>query len=177
MFNLSKSNAKITNLNLRAEKHGDQNQPACDIKVAVDLPAERLDDISPGLCESLFRRPGAGDQLPLVEVGKKPEPGFTALKHPGLEPVKVNQKFPGYELTVHAPEQDEDATFFAGAEVKSFTITAREGGTATVVFSVGVQVDEEDIAALLPYLRDPDAVLTLVPPKAQAQQDETKEAA
>lgn len=169
MFALDQYNGKITNLNLRAEKHGDENQPACDIKVSVDLPSVRLDEISPGLCESLFRKPGPGDQLPLVEVGKRPDPGFTALRHPGLEPVKVKQKFPGYELTVAADEENE-GQFFADAEVKNFAIEAREGGTATVTFSVGVQVDEDDIAALLPFLRTPDAVLKLVPPKAQAEQ-------
>lgn len=165
MFTLDKQNGSITNLNLRAEKHGDKNQPACDIKISVDLPSARLDDISTGLCESLFRKPGAGDQLPLVEVGKKPEPGYTALRHPGLEPVNVKQKFPGYEITVAAPHAEEDSgLFFADAEVKNFKIDPREGGTATVTFSVGVNVDEEEIAGLLPFLRDPDAVLTLVPP-------------
>lgn len=176
MFSLDQHNGSITNLNLRAEKHGDENQPACDIKISVDLPSVGLDDISRGLCESLFRKPGAGDQLPLVEVGKKPEPGFTALRHPGLEPVKVKQKFPGYELDVRGPNDDTDL-FFADAEVKNFSIDAREGGTATVTFSVGVHVDEDDIAGLLPFLRDPDAVLTLVPPKAAAQQDDTKPSA
>ena len=29
MFQLDSSNAQITNLNLRAEKYGDENQPAC----------------------------------------------------------------------------------------------------------------------------------------------------
>jgi len=177
MFALDKHNGQVSNLNLRALKCGDENKPACDIKIAVDLPSTHLDDISSGLCESLFRKPGAGDQLPLVEVGKQPEPGFTALRFPGLEPVQFKQKFPGYELSVGINEGDEEPLFFADAEVKNFVINPREGGTATVTFSVGVDVDEQDIAGLLLFLRDPDAVITLVPPKAQAQRDDLADAA
>lgn len=180
MFNLKNENAEITHLNLRAEKHGDGNEPACDIKVSVDLAAERLDDIHPGLCESLYRRPTTGDQIALID--KKAEQAFTVVRHPGLEPVKVKQKFPGYELQVFKPaDTDGDPIWFLNAEVKNFTITPHEGGTTNVSFSVGTNVDEDDIAGLLPFLRDPEAVLTLVPPKAQAQHDaeqgEQKEAA
>lgn len=176
MFSLDNSNAQITHLNLRAEKHGDGNEPACDVKVSVNIPAERLDDIHPGLCESLYRKPGAGDQMPLVEVGKKPPAGFTVVRHPGLEPLQLKQKFPGYELHILTPGQDalpaenEDGIFFADGEVKNFTITVHEGGTTNVKFSVGTHVDEDDIAGLLPFLRNPDAVITLTPPKSQSEQ-------
>jgi hypothetical protein len=175
MFNLDNANAQITNLNLRAEKHGDENEPACDIKVSVDIPAERLDDIHPGLCESLYRRPSTGDQIALID--KKAEQAFTVVRHPGLEPVRLKQKFPGYELQVFSPADSDgsEGLLFADAEVKNFTITPHEGGTTNVTFSVGVTVDEDDIAGLLPFLRDPDAVLTLVPPKAQAQHDAEQE--
>jgi len=172
MLNLDKHNSEITNLNLRAEKHGDENNPACDIKLQVDVQAERLNDIHPGLCDSLFRKPAAGDQRPLIEVGKKKQDdSYTEVRHPSLEPLKLKQKFPGYELTILAPDNDGEGLFFADAEVKNFTITPREGGTASLAFSVGVDVDEDDIAGLLPFLRNPDAVVTLVAPKAAAQQD------
>src|SRR5690606_26569425 len=104
------------------------------------LSAERLNDIAPGLCESLFRKPAKGDQLPLVEVGKKPEPGFTVLKIPGLEPLQLKQRFPGYELTI-ASDNDSLGLFFADGEVKNFTIKAHDGGTANVKFSVGVHIE------------------------------------
>lgn len=169
MFHLDDSNANITNLNLRAEKHGEVNQPACDIKVSVDIQAEALNDIHPGLCESLFRKPGKGDQMPLVEVGKGAG-AFTVVKHPGLEPLQLKQKFPGYEAKITKPMCDEeDALFFADAEVKNFKITPHEGGTTNVTFSIGTQVDEEEISDLLQFLRDPEAVITLTPPKSSAE--------
>lgn len=170
MFGLTDHNVSVTNLNLRVEKHGDERKPACDIRIVADISSERLNEISPGLCESLFRKPGPGDQLPLVEVGKKPEPGFTALKHPGLEPSRIKQKFPGYELQLVPPTGDaEDALFLADVEVKNFTIEPHEGGSTAVTFTASSLVDEDEIAALLAFLRDEDAVATLTPPKSQAQ--------
>lgn len=170
MFNLNESNASITNLNFRGEKHGDETEPACDVKISVDLPAERLNDIHPGLCESLYRKPGKGDQMPLVEVGKGAG-AFTVVKHPGLEPLLLKQKFPGYEVRICKPES-EDELFFADGEVKNFKITPHEGGTTNVTFSVGTLVDEDDAANLLPFIRNPDAVVTLTPPKHGAEQQE-----
>lgn len=169
MFHLDKSNAQVINLNFRGEKHGDETQPACDIKISVDIPAERLNDIHPGLCESLYRKPGKGDQRPLIEVGKGADNAYTVVKHPGLEPLQLKRKFPGYEISILAPEADE-GLFFADAEVKNFKITPHEGGTTNVTFSVGTEVDEDDAAGLLPFIRNADAVVTLTPPKAQAEQ-------
>ena len=177
MFKLERENAKITHLNLRSEKHGDENTPTCDIKVSVDVAAERLGDIHPGLCESLYRQPTTGDQIALID--KKAEKAFTVIRHPGLEPVKLKQKFPGYELLVFAPgsDDDEDGIAFVDGEVKNFTIIPREGGTTTITFSVGTEVDEDDISGLLPFLRDPDAVLTLTPPSRQAESTDQQDMA
>ena len=175
MFGLDKSNVSVSNLNVRCERHGDERATCCDVKMVVDVPAESLNALSPGLCESLFRKPAKGDQLPLVEVGKKSEPGFTVIKHPGLEPQKLKQKFPGYELHLAAPES-ENELFLADVEMKNFTIEPHEGGSTTITFTASSEVDDEEIGELLALLRGEDAVATLVPPKAQAPAEQ-KEAA
>lgn len=43
---LETANAKITNLNVRAESHGDEKEPACDIDIACELDADVLGDIT-----------------------------------------------------------------------------------------------------------------------------------
>lgn len=176
MFNLKAENVSVSNLNIRIERHGEDRETACDIKLVVDVASDRLNDLSPGLCESLFRKPGKGDQMPLVEVGKKSEPGFTALKHPGLEPARIKQKFPGYELHLGA-DADAEPLFLADVETKNFTIDAHEGGSATITFTASSLVDDDEIGDLLALLRNESAVATLTPPKALAQQDEQPKAA
>jgi hypothetical protein len=168
MFGLKDSNARLTNLNVRCERHGEERATACDVKMVVDVEAARLNDLSPGLCESLFRKPGKGDQMPLVEVGKKQDAGFTVLKHPGLEPQKLKQKFPGYELRLSPPDVDKEL-FLADVEVKNFTIEPHEGGSTRITFTASSLVDDDEIGELLALLREEDAIATLTPPKAQAQ--------
>lgn len=178
MFNLKKSKAAIKSLTSRVELHGDERKPASDIKLAVDVPAEQLDGISPGLCASLYRQPSHGDQIALID--KKSDRLFTQVRHPTLAPQQLKNKFPGYEIEL-GQGQDDDydmAAFFADAEPKNFTITAREGGSSTVEFTVSVgDVSDEDFLALRALQVAGTAIVTLVPPKAQAQQDEQPKAA
>lgn len=168
MFNLENQNSSVTNLNIRVEKHGDERKTAVDVKLVVDVPAERLNDLHPGLCESIYRQPTKGDQISLID--KQAEKAFTVLLHPCLEPLRLKQKFPGYELTIAPMDSlaDEEGLFLADVEIKNFTITPHEGGTTTIAFSAGSQVDEDEIAALLSFLRTEDARITLTPPSKAA---------
>lgn len=177
MFHLDNQNVSVSNLNIRVERHGEERVTAVDLKLVVDQPAERLDDISPGLCESLYRKPSHGDQISLID--KKAENAFTVLRHPGLEPVKLKQKFPGYELALNFPDgEGDDEMFFADAEVKNFTLEAHEGGTTAVAFTVSTVIeDDSEIGFLVSLLRGEDAVARLTPPKREADQGEQKQAA
>lgn len=169
MFSLDKNNTKVTHLSLRIERHGEERKPACDIKLSVDVPAERLNDLHPGLCESLYRQPSKGDQISLID--KAAEKAFTVVRHPCLEPQKLKQKFPGYEATL-APQGEEAGIFLADVEIKNFTIEPHEGGSTTISFTASTLVDEDEIAELLTRLQAEDATVTLTPPSRQAEQQE-----
>jgi len=173
MFNLDKSKATIKSLTSRIEHHGEERVPASDIKLSVDVPAEMLDGISPGLCASLYRKPTRGDQIALID--KKAEQAFTQVRHPGLAPQQLKAKFPGYEIELGDDLGDayEQRAFFAESEVKNFTITPRDGGSTTVEFTVSVgDVDDEDFIALRAMQIRGDAVVTLTSPKTQAQTEQ-----
>jgi hypothetical protein len=174
MFNLSKHVAKVIHLSIRIERHGDERKPAADVKLVVDLPAEALNDIHPGLCESLYRKPAAGDQIALID--KKSDKGFTVVRHPSIEPLQIKQKFPGYELSINTEAQGEDV-FLADAEIKNFLIKTHEGGTATVTFTASSLIDRDDIAALLDFLEREDATVTLDPPTKQEEMPHATELA
>lgn len=175
MFGLNQSKTKITSLTSRVEFHGDERVSASDIKLSVDVSSDQLDGISPGLCASLFRQPSSGDQIALID--RKAAEAFTVLRHPGLAPQQLKAKFPGYEIEFGdgQAEDYQQLAFFADAEPKNFTITPREGGTATVDFTVSLgEVDDEDFVALRGLQRAGEAVVTLTPPtkKQVASSDE-----
>jgi len=171
MFNLDKHPAQISNVNTRIERHGDERQLAVDVSMSIKVGSDTINALEPGLRGSLFRAPGSGEQVSLLN-----DSALTAVKHPCLKPVQLSQKFPGYEMTV-APfgSDDDDGDFFVDVELKGFTVEAHEGGSCSITFKAGIAVDTGEAKALLEALIREDALLTLVPPKAQAQQDASDE--
>jgi hypothetical protein len=169
MFSLKKHAAQISNVNTRIERHGDERKLAVDVSFALKVGSDQIDPLSTGLRESLFRAPGSGDQISLLNAN-----AMTAVRHPSLKPVQLTHKFPGYEMSI-APldaNEDDDGEFFVDVELKGFTVEAHEGGSCSVTFKAGMNVDTSEAKAVLDALIREDALLSLVPPKAQAQHDE-----
>ena len=67
MFSLNNQEAKIANLNTRAEKHGDESVKACDLKIECTLHSSVLDCFDKGLRKILYRKPAAGKLFQLVQ--------------------------------------------------------------------------------------------------------------
>lgn len=172
MFGLNQSKAKIASLTSRIQFHGDERVPAADIKLSVDVPSDALDGISTGLCASLFRQPTSGDQVSLID--RKAAEAFTALRHPGLAPQQLKAKFPGYEIELGegVGEDYQQLAFSPDSEPKNFTITPRDGGTATVEFTVSLgEVDDDDFIILRTMQTRGEAIVTLTPPTTKRQSE------
>ncbi len=165
MLSLKHHNAQLTNCNLRIERHGDERQLAADLKLTCNVAGVVLDDIERGLHESLFRKPAsAGEQDDLIDPAL-----LTAVKFPQMEPVRLSHKFEGYEIEIG--DGDEEPNVFADVVLKKISAEAIEGGSAELVFTLSLEIDEEEAADLTHlYVRE-DVVLSLTPPKAQAQHD------
>lgn len=180
MFSLTKHPSAINNLNCRIERHGEDRVLAADLRITLRVQNDQIDTIEPGLCESLFRVPGPGDQQSLIGPQS-----LTAVKHPLLKPVQLNQEFTGYEATIGAIcAEDDDGLFIADAKVKKFTIAAIEGGSAEVSFTISSEVEGEELADLSDFLVRENIALSLTQPKRAANdvdesddEDELDEAA
>jgi hypothetical protein len=173
--------ATLQNVNLRVERHGDERHTAADLKIGFQLPSSELDAIEKGLTEMLYRKPTAeGDQL---QIDPNAANAFTVLKHPGLEPIRLKGKFPGYEISIADPngrqiEDPEnpagpmiypDALFLVDVELKKITVEAHDGGTASVTITASVPVDRDELADARDLLEAGDVLMTLTPPKMQAE--------
>ena len=123
MLTTDKREAELQNVNLRYEKHGDERVPAVDLKFQFNIGSADLDGIVPGMRETLYPQPKQRDQMEL-EGGSE---AFTALRHPDLEPVKIKGKFPGYELELAIPNDDDEPEGFVDVELKKLTFDAKEG--------------------------------------------------
>lgn len=97
MFSLENQQAKIASFNPRAEKHGEENVPSGDLKLEVTCANAMLDHFDKGLRKMLYRKPASGEQtdLPLSDTD-----GLTQRKFPHLSPLKWDEDFPGYTLSI-----------------------------------------------------------------------------
>lgn len=157
--------ATLSNLNIRIERHGDDRQLDADLKLTMNVAGVVLNDLEPGLHESLFRKPGSGEQQDLIDPGM-----LTEVKFPHLDPISLSHKFPGYELEL-SEDADEAPSFFTDVEIKKISAKALEGGSAAITFTASVNIDPDDARDPTDLLVREDVFVTLVPPKAKAQND------
>lgn len=181
MFQLEQHVASAKSLNTRIEKHGTDRVLAADIVLAVNAPNTILETIEPGLRQSLFRKPGAGDQMDFDHEQKAQAAQITdslvAVRHPGLGPVQVSHKFPGYEAVLLDAFDDStvEEIVLVDLTLKKLSIQPIEGGSVLLIFTVSGAVTNDEVAELCDALVREDVRLTLTPPKAQAQHDEDEQ--
>ncbi len=165
MLQTDKAIAKIASFNPRAEKHGEDNKLAADIKVQMSIGNGVLDQFHPDLRAALYRKAGPGEQQDLIDG----ENGLVAVKFPRIGALRWDEEFPGYEVTIHSllglvePQELVDVT------LKKFAFEPIEGGSVALTFSIVFHPDKSEAGALCALIQE-EVELTLVPPKAQAQQ-------
>jgi hypothetical protein len=172
VFNLDKHDAKITNVNFRKERHGDQEVAACDISVSLKASALVLDSIDKKLRKAFFEKPGKGEQQALPIDGNN----LTALALPYLKEQKLDQKFEEYEANFGSLLDHIEPVFFADCKVKIEKVVFIEGGSVDLSIKVATLIEKDDDAPLLAAWRRGEVVLTLTPPDAEDESDKQKAA-
>jgi hypothetical protein len=163
MFQLDKHDAKIKNLNLRMEKHGDQDVAAADFTINLKASALLLDTIDKKLRKVFFEKPAKGEQQALPIDGNN----LTALAIPYLREQKLDQKFDGYEVEFASLLEQIEPLFFADVKVTLLKAVFIEGGSVDLSLKVSMLIDEEDDAPLLSVWRRGEIKVTLTPPEKQ----------
>ncbi len=164
MFTLEKHEAKISNVNLRAEKHGGERKLGVDISIKLQASNEVLDGLEKGLRQSLFRKAAKGEQLDaFVE-----KDGLIAVKHPCLGSLPINGEYAGYEIDIDGMLEGTTTLPLIDVKLKGFVIEALEGGSVAVTFKAQVQVDSDELAELADALIRETVLLSLRPPSVQA---------
>lgn len=168
MFSLSDHPANLTNLNVRIERYGDDRKLAADLKFILQAGNATLDSIEPGLRESLFRKPGSGEQQALPIDGNS----LTAVKFPSLAPIKLTHEFPGYEIDLSVEGfADREPLPLVDVTVKKIEVAPLEGGSVSITFTASTGVEPEDLAELCDALVRESVRLTVTPPSAKAAGD------
>ena len=162
MLRLAAAIAVLANLNLRVEKVGkDKTRPAADLKFNVDMHNSILDEIHPGLLNSLYKRPDEkGHQADLTA----PDPAtLTTPRYPRAKPWASLEDWPGYFASIKVGEFDQQGVDLQKGILKSITVEAKNGGTVSLSFTVSAYPTGEEVGKLYDMLGK-DVALNLDPP-------------
>jgi hypothetical protein len=163
MFGLDNAPAKIANVNPRAEKHGEDNKLAADIKIELQAHNSILDSFDEKLRKALFRKPGKGEQQDMLDKDQ-----LTAVQFPRVEGVSWQEEFPGYDLQISEGMGLAEPLFVSDVMLKKFRFEPLEGGSVNITFNVICHPDADEIGQLCTLIQS-DVAITLTPPAKQSE--------
>lgn len=140
-FSLTKERALLAHLNTRTELHGDEDVPACDLKLELSLHNSTLNKLHPQLREVFYT---ADKQLD-IEADH-----LVNLRFPQMSPFKWDLEIPRAVLTIH----EDDGDFIVQGKANKLQLELLEGGTTKMQlrFQMG-EIDPSDAAHLFSLLR------------------------
>lgn len=144
-FALVKERVLFVNMNIRAENHGDEKEPACDLKFELSAPNSILKKIRPGLLESFYE----GDRQQADIEGDF----LRKLKHPQIGALSYDWEIPRTVLRIHDATDEFQDVVLGGGKTNKFRLTMLDGGTVKIGFRCQFsKPDEDSIAALMRVL-------------------------
>lgn len=165
MFSLSEQKAKLANLNIRAEIHGEDFHTAVDLKFEMKVSNDVLSEFHPDLKSSLYKKADENSGQPeLIE-----DPGhLPSLKFPLLAPIKWNYEGAGYAAVLHYGVSGKDNIVMIDTEIDSFKFDCQDGGTVAVSFRVIAHPDAVSVGRLSEMIQT-EVSLSLEPPSMEEQ--------
>ena len=147
MLEIEEQLIKIAHVNVRTEKHGDDDVLAVDLKLQARMSNDVLSQLSPSLKSSFYHKDDSiqGDIID--------EPGYLPnLKNPSIGPVKWAGKKEHQRLVIHNGVRRDDDIVLADSKADKLTLDLQEGGTVLASMRVQVLPDETTAAKLLALL-------------------------
>ncbi|SAK63330.1 hypothetical protein AWB80_02853 [Caballeronia pedi] len=146
MIDFQQHELRITQVNVRTERHGDDEVLAMDLKCETDLPNMALDRLDDDLRPSLFRTDADPDLLG-KDAGHMPN-----LKFPQLGPLTWNGSISPVSLALHIGTKKNEV-LLTDAKLNKLRVTPREGGTCGFAWRLQVHPNEDEAAKIMTVLK------------------------
>lgn len=142
-FSLEQQTAILVHINPRAEKHGEENEPAADLKVQVTESNEHLSLFHPSLRSFLYKEDDSDGQLDGVE------PSLTKLRFGTLlERLKFDKSLKGADVVIGFGIGGVSDIELETVDVDGFVCTLMEGGSVQYTFRIKARPTGEQIKKL-----------------------------
>lgn len=146
---LNKKPCRITHINVREEKHGEEPVTAVDITVKADMPNKFLDDLSPGLRAALYRAEGEG----AGETSDVDKDHLSVLRYPQLGSLDWADKLIAAKVTLGgASKADKLEPMEFEADVNKVSLSLKEGGTVETSFRIQFLPETDQIGQVAGFL-------------------------
>jgi len=140
-FDLTKEKLQLANVNVRLEKHGDENVNAYDLKFTGNYPNAILLKLNPALRDVFYTTAQQGDL---------DEDFFPQLRFPALGAQSWDLEIQRTVLRLHDIDDDAHDLVISDGKTNKFQFEMLEGGTVKLSFRVQFsKLDEDDVAKLL----------------------------
>ena len=169
-FELNEVTAKLLHLNARGEIHGEDNVPAGDLKIKVDLGNDCLAMFHPALKSMLYHFDQSADQ-DLVDEAQKQDPEYKPhLRFPNIPAIKPTDQCTGASVTIHqgVPGSGKNKADICLdlCNIDNFVIEPKQGGTCSITFRIQAHPDEKASGKLWALIGS-NIMLSIAPPAAE----------
>lgn len=174
MFQLDQQQAKVTSFNPRAEKHGEENVPAGDVRFQVACPNTVLDAFGKSLRPALYRKAASGESS-TTDVQEVPG-NLTQRTLPQLKPLKFDGDWPGYSVVIVPGMGLTDPIELDDVKLSNFQLEPMDGGTVVVTFSVSFHPDEDQSGRLCGLIQSMVEITLTAPSNDNAKAKDDRQA-
>ncbi len=156
--------AALTAVTNRTEKHGDEDVPAVSLQVSIEAANTLLDCIDPAIRQALYKAVDGQEQLPGVE------PSTPVLRCNSFGTLEIDRAHEGWTLEIDAGIDEDEPMTFSGCKVDKFRVEAKQGGSVVLRMRIGTSdVDADRLGALAMHNGQAIFMRLIAPaPKAEA---------
>lgn len=158
MFRTENAAVLLAHINIRNEKHGDEEVGAIDVKITCQVPNTFLDQFNKRLRPTFFQRDGGGDQPDMLDEAHMP-----SIRFPKIDHIDWDDDFDGYTAKFGTELGLAPAVTLTRAKVDKFRFKFGDNGVVDVTYRVRGNPTPEQVAALF-ALNGSGILLTLEPP-------------
>lgn len=162
-FEYERQLTKLLHINIRTEKHGDQDVTAVDLSLRYTSSNQSLVMFSPTLKSSLYEK----EDTPQEEVHPDAD-HLTVVKNPKMGRIKWDEKYEHARFVFHIGASGKEDVKSADAKVGKIFIDPKQGGTVVYDYQVSLYPNDADLAKMAGKLNQ-EVFITLDPDGGEAE--------
>lgn len=165
MFEIKNLKATVTNINPRAELHGEDTFLACDVSLTLHTSNQIMDELAPGLKAAFYQgepRQNSDPQSGLDLV----DDYLPHLRFPCIKRFGWTFDGTGYEVVIHGEPGVADIVL-TGCKVNQIKLEPQDGGSVKLSLRIQAAPSESLIAQLCHHIQN-EVDVTITPPEEAA---------